>query len=111
MLDRRVLTAPFTNKTNLITILIVTSLFAVFRLAGGGLFGSASPSGVGEEQEAQPARTVPADKRNPSSNRDLLTGILGDNKAKDSTGKAVNKPKDKKTGGGLDDIERALGMR
>jgi hypothetical protein len=122
MLDRRILLAPFTNTTNLLTILIVTSIFAAFRIAGGGLFGTTSNN----EDQAITSNTTTSSskdfnneltstvKKIPSPLNDVLTDIDKSDSENSENGNAKKDPraeKPSKKQGGLDEIERAIGLR
>jgi hypothetical protein len=113
---------PLTNPVHLVTIVLVTVLFGVFRWSGGGLSFSSgnrlAASGAGEETVAEDtgverpaAGTTKPAKPPVARNQDLLGDMLkSDQKA--VAAKPTQKPKDKSAGdAGLADIEKSLGLR
>jgi len=119
MLDRRILLAPFTNTTNLVTILIVTSIFAAFRIAGGGLFGSTSsneePSVINNPITSSSKEfnneTAFSSKKIPSPLSDVLNDVeKSESESRDAKKDSRDEKRSKKQGG-LDEIERAIGLR
>ena len=129
--------APFTNTVHAVTIILATILFAIFRLQGGGVAVSYSRGAdsqmIDRRQNIAPRSATEArDVENLLNNRntspsapqqgsirispeeeDLLKQMIGNNPAPEKTDKAPVKasPDNKKSPGGLDDIEKLLGMR
>lgn len=137
--------SPLTNTTHIVSILLVTIVFALFRLQGGAVNIDFSSSGAKRNYEApsnsslppsnaesldsllhestsnsQPKsftitqtapKTLDKGKITISEDEDLIGQMIGKNEPK------VNKPSnDRKNGsvekaGGLDDIEKIVGIR
>jgi hypothetical protein len=104
-------TAPLTNKTNLLTILCITVVFATFRLSGGSL----------TSDEAQDRREVErpvssfgsfrlGDSVDTPKEQDTLQDMLSSKSTKKEKKKLAD-DEDAPTGGGLEEIERAIGLR
>lgn len=125
--------SPFTNTVHLVTIILVTILFAVFRLQGGGVKVSFSDSAepviesrtvggansldtlIESEPPAQPvakrpARTIPdsGSIQITSEEDDLIKQMIGRNPApaREVTRKPAARDSDS-----LGEIEKSLGMR
>ena len=132
--------APFSNKVHLIAIMLVSMLFAAFRLSGGGIesresLSARAPARSSADQEVLQLKRY--EQKSPQDN-DIFAGeamgtgsaptrgtmrrgvggedediITGDSRANNRpTGLvAPDKPNSGKSSGELDDIERQLGLR
>ena len=133
--------APFTNRVHLITILLVSVLFATFRLSGGLLesrgandssrlrrespsapimLDRTSSNDLLFDDEAVPARGNPERSAGEKPNAapidgDVLKDLMASNAAKRQEPGSLRAPdkegSEKPSNSGLDDIERRLGMR
>lgn len=119
LVSPRNLLLPFTNKVHLVTIILVGVLFAALRLSGGGITTKSQPAAapgpaapvVGQPIPAAVAPTVEPSRRlverttiaiPKEQEGDLLKSLLKTQRAKPTPSK--------RSGGGLDDIERQLGL-
>ncbi len=121
--------SPFTNTVHLVTIILVTVLFVLFRLQGGGV-GVSSPKYrdtrtpievpsldniIHEETLSAPApaqKVVESEDINISEEEeDLIKQMIGKKPLAVEPSKPSENNKKGANGGGLDEIEKTLGMR
>jgi hypothetical protein len=104
-------TAPLTNKTNLLTILCITVVFATFRLSGGSLAGNEDQS---RGEAVQPATSLGSSRLGDSvdspEGQDVLQDMLSTKNSK-KVKRGLAAEEDAPAGGGLEEIERAIGLR
>ena len=121
--------SPFTNTVHLVTIILITVLFALFRLQGGGVGVSSpkyretrtqseAPSLDNLIQEDTVAAPVPARKVVESETitisedeEDLIKQMIGKKPLEAEQAKPADNGRKSGNGGGLDEIEKTLGMR
>lgn len=108
---------PIIDKRNLVTIVLVASFFAVYRLSGGKVHGPIDPSQL---EVAPIEQALELDALSPGAGRRAIPAeveqgsedILREVRSARGTTSASRKaeaPAD--AGAGLDDIERSLGLR
>lgn len=103
-IDIRHLAAPFTNKLNLIVIIFVVILFAIFRLSVNE---KVAVNERARERIVEPVnREIPAPQPKPSSG-DLLDELLGQTK---KTAPVFSSDKNVADEAPFKDIEAALGI-
>jgi hypothetical protein len=107
LLTKDNLMAPLTNTTNLLTILCVTVVFAAFRLSGGSFTKDERPR---QEQSSEPTLGSTgslSDHQDYSSRKTSPQDSL----AEKSKEKKPTESSPDNSNGGLEEIERAIGLR
>lgn len=130
MLSVKNLIAPVTNKVHLVTIVLVASLFAWFRLSGGQVY--ITTSNQNTPPSAKEIKVTPQSGSSSATNKETDTSstsfkmseepvvtkhsddFLAELDAKDNNNRKPAKSataKKQEPSTGLDDIERSLGLR
>lgn len=105
LLDFRHLVAPFKNTVHLVSIVFIVLLFAVYRLATGGVGIESAPVPRLASQVAQPVAS-PAPQQNTGLENNIQRLLTG---GKANQQNAAD-PQPVKDGADLQEIERALGL-
>ena len=105
---QNILLLPFTNKTNLFTLVVVTLLFAAFRLSGGSIFGSESS----QTEKSTPYRRIGQSPVVNSKHVDSSHNLRGVYDFVDSSKEQEEKKDTNNTDqvSGLDEIENMMGL-
>lgn len=128
MLTIKDLVAPVTNRVHLVTIIVVASIFAWFRLSGGQIYSAPntaparSSSGYAREIQdssgaefqariPQRAESAAAPRESNSNDNDFLAELDARRAGNSGSAARTAEPKSKEPTSNLDDIERTLGMR
>ena len=122
ILSGRNFIAPFTNQVNIIAVAFIVLLFLVFRFSLGKYQLSSvsdSPrqkaaSSTTSSENRQNANVSPSAKADsPKNTVDIMKEIEGLKSEPGRTGAVSQKPSQEREGGkgGLDEIEKAMGLR